>query len=158
MDLIPGLGTSTSHRHGKEKKRPSFLESTITYSLAETGFSHFRVSFFLPSFFLSLFFLLFRASIWNSPGVESELQRPAYMTARATGDPSFICNLHQSSPQHQILNPLSEARGRIRILMDTSRICFHCAMMGTPISEFLFLKLLWPPLSPRGRAETHSNH
>ena len=39
--------------------------------------------------------------------VESELQLPA--TATATQDPSCICDLHCSSWQGQILNPLSEA-------------------------------------------------
>ena len=43
-------------------------------------------------------------------GIESELQLPAYTTATATWDPSHICNLHRSSWQHRILNPLSEAR------------------------------------------------
>ena len=56
-------------------------------------------------------------------GVQSELQLPAYITARATRDPSPICNLHHSSWQHQILNPLSKARDRTRVLMDTSQIC-----------------------------------
>ena len=32
---------------------------------------------------------------------------------------------------NQILNPLSEARDRTRILMDTSWIRFRCAMTGT---------------------------
>ena len=43
-------------------------------------------------------------------GVESELQLPAYATATATRDLSYICNLHHSSQQRWILNPLSEAR------------------------------------------------
>ena len=42
--------------------------------------------------------------------VESELQLLAYTAAMAMPDPSCICNLHHSFPQHQILNPLSEAR------------------------------------------------
>ena len=42
-------------------------------------------------------------------GVESKLQLPAYVTATATPDLSRICDLHQSSQQCQILNPLSEA-------------------------------------------------
>ena len=45
-------------------------------------------------------------------GVESELLLPAYITATATRDPSHICDLHHSSQQHWILNPLSEARNR----------------------------------------------
>ena len=40
--------------------------------------------------------------------VEPELRLPAYTTATATPDPSHICDLHHSSQQHQILNPLSE--------------------------------------------------
>ena len=41
-------------------------------------------------------------------GVESELQLPAYITTM--WDPSCVCDLHCSSRQWQILNPLSEAR------------------------------------------------
>ena len=43
-------------------------------------------------------------------GVESELELLAYTTARATLDPSCICDLHHSSQQHWILNLLSEDR------------------------------------------------
>jgi len=42
--------------------------------------------------------------------VESELQLLAYTTAAATRDPSCVCNLHHSSWQCQILNPLSKPR------------------------------------------------
>ena len=42
-------------------------------------------------------------------GVESELQLPAYLTATATPDRSWVFDLHHSSRQHQILNPLSQA-------------------------------------------------
>ena len=55
-------------------------------------------------------------------GVESELQMLAYITATARPDPSRICNLHHSSWQCQILNPLSKARDRTCILMNTSRV------------------------------------
>ena len=43
-------------------------------------------------------------------GVESELQLLAYATATATRDLSLVCDLHHSSWQHWILNPLSKAR------------------------------------------------
>ena len=45
-------------------------------------------------------------------GVESKLQLRAYTTATATTTPdlSRVCDLHRSSWEHQILNPLSDAR------------------------------------------------
>ena len=51
-------------------------------------------------------------------GVKSQL--PAYTTATAMSDPSGACNLYHSSRQCRILNQLSEARDRTRILMDAS--------------------------------------
>ena len=45
-------------------------------------------------------------------GISSELQLPSYTTARALRDLSLVCDLHPSSWQHRILNPLSEARDR----------------------------------------------
>ena len=53
-------------------------------------------------------------------GVKLELQLPAYTAAIGMRDPSRACDLHHSSWQHQILNPLSEARDGTRILMDAS--------------------------------------
>ena len=55
-------------------------------------------------------------------GAESELKPPAYTTATATENLSHVCGLQHSSQQHQILNPLSEARDRTRICMDSSRV------------------------------------
>ena len=55
-------------------------------------------------------------------GVQSELQLPAYTTATATQDPSCICDLHHSSQQRRILNPLSRAGDGTHILMDTSQV------------------------------------
>ena len=61
----------------------------------------------------------------------------AYATATAMPDLGRICDLHRSSWQCLILNTLREARDRTRNLMVPSRICFHCAKMGTPLF-FLF--------------------
>ena len=70
-------------------------------------------------------------------GVKSKLQLPAYTTATATWDLSHVCDLHHSSQQCPILNPLSEARNRTRNLLVPSRIPFRCATMGTRRSVFL---------------------
>ena len=61
---------------------------------------------------------------------------PTHTTATATHDPSRVCDLYLSSRQRRILNPLSVVRDRTHILMDTSQIRFHCAMIGTPFGEF----------------------
>ena len=58
-------------------------------------------------------------------GAESELQLPTYTTATAARGPSRICDLHRSSRQRQIPDPLSEAREGTRIHMDTSWIPFY---------------------------------
>ena len=69
-------------------------------------------------------------------GIQSELQLLAYTTATATQDPNQICDLHHSSRQHQIPDPLSEARDQTYNLMVPSGIGFHCSTMGT-LSQFL---------------------
>ena len=58
--------------------------------------------------------------------IKSELQLPAYVTATATLDSSH------SLWQRQILNPLSEARDRTCILMDTSQILNPLSHNGNP--------------------------
>ena len=55
-------------------------------------------------------------------GVKLELYLPTYTTAIAMQDPSCICDLQHRSGQHQILNPLSEARDWTCILMDPSQV------------------------------------
>ena len=58
-------------------------------------------------------------------GVELELQLLAYATATAVRDLSHVCDLHHSSWQHWILNPLSGARDRTHVLMDSNRVHYH---------------------------------
>ena len=71
---------------------------------------------------LDFFFL--GPNLWHMevprPGVELELQLPAYTTATATPDQNHVFDLHDSSRQCWIFNPLSEARGQTCVLMDTS--------------------------------------
>ena len=52
-------------------------------------------------------------------------------------DPSCVCNLHHSLWQCWILNPLSEARDRTCIFMDTSQIHYRWTTTGTPEGKFL---------------------
>ena len=79
------------------------------------GMGHVVSSFFFCFFLFSVFWL-FRAAPAtcgsSQAGGESELQLLAYTTATATAtqNPSHICNIHHSSWQYWILNPLSEAR------------------------------------------------
>ena len=56
-------------------------------------------------------------------GVKSELQLLAYTTATEMLHLNHVCNLHCSSQQCRILNPLSEPRDLTPILMDTSWVC-----------------------------------
>ena len=70
-------------------------------------------------------------------GVKLELQLLAYTTAAAMWDLIWVCDLYHSSWQHQILNPLSEARDRTCVLMNTIRGRYHWAMTGTPFTSFL---------------------
>uniref|UniRef100_A0A8D1UMM7 Snurportin-1 n=1 Tax=Sus scrofa TaxID=9823 RepID=A0A8D1UMM7_PIG len=105
-----------------------------------------------PILFWSFFFFFFLLFCFLGPRprhmevprlrVQWELQLPAYTTATAVPDPSHVFDLHHSSRQHQILNPLSEARDRIRNLMVPSQTRFRCAMAGTPCL------LLFSPLLP----------
>ena len=70
-------------------------------------------------------------------GVKLDLQLPAYAAATATLDPSHVCNLHHSSQQCRISDPLSEARDQTHILIDTSGIHFCYATTGTPLLALL---------------------
>ena len=58
-------------------------------------------------------------------GVKLELYPPAYTKATATPDLSCSCDLHHSSHQWQIFNPLSKAGDQTCILMDASQIRFR---------------------------------
>ena len=67
-------------------------------------------------------------------GVKSELHLPATATATATAtqELNLVVDLHHSSRQRRIVNPLSKARDRTYNLMVPSWIHFRCATTGTP--------------------------
>ena len=87
------------------------------------------VFFFLSFVFLELYLLHMEVP---SLGDSLELQLPAYTTAKATPDLRRVFDLHHSSRQCQILDPLREAKDRTCNLNVPSQICFHCATTGTP--------------------------
>ena len=80
---------------------------------------------FLFFIYLVFYFLGLHLGHMEVPrlGIQSDLQLLAYTTATAMPDPSHVCDIYHSSQQHQILNPLSNARDRTHILMDNSWIC-----------------------------------
>ena len=55
-------------------------------------------------------------------GVKLELLLLAYTTATATPDLSCVRNLHHTSQQCWVLNPVKEAWDRTLIVMDTSQV------------------------------------
>ena len=86
--------------------------------------------------YLFIYFLLFlgphpRHMEVPRLAAQPELQLPAYATATAMPDLSCVCDLHHSSWQCRILNPLGEARVQTHDLMVPRRIHVRCAM-GTP--------------------------
>ena len=89
---------------------------------------------------LFLFLFLFRA-IPEACGGSQARGRIGAAAARHNQShdnvgPKHVCNLYHSSWQHWILNPLSKARNQTHILIDTSRVHYHWATMGTPGSFF----------------------
>ena len=52
--------------------------------------------------------------------------------------------------QHQVLNPLSEARYQTCTFMDITRICFCCATTGTPNRNILNVNSLKPNCKDSG--------
>ena len=107
-----------------KRKKSKDKPTTLSFSIKEQSFSS------------QVFFIFWGPRLWHMEfprlGVQSELQVQAYATAVATWDPSCIFNLHHGLPQRRILEPLSEARHRTCILMDTSWVCYHRARTGPP--------------------------
>jgi len=117
--------------------RISFLFKGEYYSIVCTGctlFSHSTINghlgYLQPSlmyFFFLSFFAIFGAAPVAYAGSKARGRigaiAAAYATATAAWDPSCICDLHHSSRQHRILNPLSKVRDWTHNLMVSCRIC-----------------------------------
>ena len=105
------------------------VTSNYAYSIlcARSYFKHFCV------YYLHIHFLGPYLQHMEVPriGVELEVQLLAYTKATAAQDPSSVCDLHHSSRQCQIINPLCEARDQTHNLMVTSWIRFCCTTRET---------------------------
>ena len=133
--------------------------------LCQRSVDYIYLSLFLGSLFCSMFLLSllsltphclffffkgFTWGIWSSQArVKLELQLPAYATTTSMPDLSCICNLHCSSRQCWILNPLSGARNWTLILMGTSQVRYHWATTGTPHHTVLITEALLVGLEVR---------
>ena len=99
-------------------------------------------------FFVYLFFVFLGLYPWHMEvlrlGVQSEQKLPAYTTATVTAtaatDLSRAWDLRHSSRQCQILNPLSEARDRTRVLMDASQVRYPLSHDRNSTHFHIFLK------------------
>ena len=94
----------------------------------------FCLSFFLSFFFFFFFLVFLEPHLWLRGQIGAMVA--GYTIATAMWDPSGVCDLHHSSQQHQILNPLIEAKDQTCSLMDTSWVFYHWATMGTPQNLF----------------------
>ena len=83
----------------------------------------------------SPFFFFFKAAPMAYGGSQSYSCRPQ---PQQLWDPSHVSNLHHSSGQRQILNPLSEARDWTLILMETSWILNPLSHHGNSSVIFLY--------------------
>ena len=96
--------------------------------------------YYLFIFYFILFFVFLQPHLWHMEvprlGVELELWLLTYATATATPNLSCIFDLHHSSRQHGIFNPLIEGRDRNHILMDTSRVCNSLSHNGNAPNFF----------------------
>ena len=110
----------------KDIINPTYLQWSPVF-VTSTGWKHWRVHFSKPGFLnLSvvdvlgqIIFFLFRAA----PAAYGSSQARGQI--RTTAD-----DLPHSSRQHQILNPVSEARHLTHIFMDTGWIGFRCTTTG----------------------------
>ena len=83
--------------------------------------------------------------------MESELQLPAHATDTAMPDPSWVWDLHHSSWQLRILNPLSKVRDRTCNLRVPIQIRWPLCHNGNSSSVIFLMVQLPMPFSSRGK-------
>ena len=122
--LIPGLGTSTCC--GRSQKQQKKLLKGLLLFYYFHFFCLFAFSRATPEAYRD-----------SQAGVQSELQLQAYSRAAATRDPSCVCDLHHSSRQCRVLNPLSKGKDQTRNLVVPSQIHSPLSHDGNSISRHL---------------------
>ena len=117
--LIPAFQSPVGGTH-------TFSNNSIK---AHTNINSIILFIYLFTYLFIYLFIFLGPHSWHMEvprlGVESELQLPAYATATAMWDLSCICNQHHSSRPCCILKPLSKARDRTHILMDSRWVHYH---------------------------------
>ena len=118
----------------------------ILYNLAHIFTINYKYNWFTMLWFLFFFFIL--VVFWAASVVYGISQARVWIRASAAGlfHRNTRSELHPwptHSQQCQILNSLSEARDQTCILMDTSWVCYHWAMMGTVYDLFSIYVLVY---------------
>ena len=138
---IPILQTR-NQRHSGGSSVPQATQLRFQGLSPESKVKAFLFIFPFFSFLFFSFFLLFRAvsEAYGSSQARSQIRAAAaaatampvkselqllYTTATAMPDQNCDFDLHCSSQQPQILNPLSKARDQTHILMDTRWVHYH---------------------------------
>ena len=124
---------------------PSFVCRTLAVCAPSWMRPELRLTSVLPpgwlcTFLFFLFFFFLFSFLWLHPqhievprlGVALELHLLAYATATATWDLGHVCELHHSSWQCRIPDPLIKAGDQTHILMGASWVHFCYTTMGTP--------------------------
>ena len=105
---------------------PNDQSKNVFLSSSKLSWLNMTSIIFLNLKYLYLFiFCLFQGctcSIWRFSGQGSNQSCSHQPIPQPLPDPSRVCDLHHSSQQHQILNPLSEARDQTRNLIVPSPI------------------------------------
>ena len=96
-----------------------------------------------PLFYFILFYLFIFVFSWTAPAAYGGSQPRGPIGAIDAGlrqshsNAGSVCDLHHSSQQHRILNPLSEAGIESTTSWFLVGFVNHCTTMGTPVSLFL---------------------
>ena len=90
-----------------------------------------------PAFYFFIL-LLFRATptVYRGSQARGQIRAAAAGLRHSNSDPSQVCDLHHSSQQRQILNPLSKVRDRTCILKDPSWVHKPLSHEGNSTASF----------------------